>query len=229
VSIDLLERGASALGPLLNRVVFVGGATVTLWITDPGAPAPRPTKDVDVVVEVTTRSALHRFEDELRGRGFRNDTESSVICRWRHDASDLILDAMPTTGDLLGFTNAWQTAAVPAAAWRTLPSGTRIRAATPPYLIATKLSAFSGRGEGDHLRSHDLEDIILLVDGRDELAGEVAAADQDVRGYIAAEIAQLLDDQRFIDAIFGFLRADPTSQARAESIVLLALRALADR
>lgn len=49
MSIELLERGAGALGALLDRVVFVGGATVTLWITDLGAPAPRPTKDVDVV------------------------------------------------------------------------------------------------------------------------------------------------------------------------------------
>lgn len=90
MSIDLLERGAAALGPLVEQVAFVGGATITLRITDPGAPALRPTKDVDVVVEVATRSALHEFEDELRGRGFRNDVDSRVICRWRHEADDLI-------------------------------------------------------------------------------------------------------------------------------------------
>ena len=38
------------------RVVFVGGAAVTLWITDPAAPPVRPTNDVDVV-EATTRTA----------------------------------------------------------------------------------------------------------------------------------------------------------------------------
>jgi hypothetical protein len=59
VSIDLLERGAAALGPLVEQVAFVGGATIVLWITDPGAPTPRPTKDVDVVINVTTRAALH--------------------------------------------------------------------------------------------------------------------------------------------------------------------------
>lgn len=55
MSIELLERAALVLGPLAEEVVFVGGATVVLWITDPGAPPPRPTLDVDVVVEVTTR------------------------------------------------------------------------------------------------------------------------------------------------------------------------------
>jgi hypothetical protein len=46
--------------------MFVGGATIALWITDPGAPAPRPTKDVDVVLEVSTRAGLHAFEQRLR-------------------------------------------------------------------------------------------------------------------------------------------------------------------
>jgi hypothetical protein len=38
MSIDLLERAAGALGRLVEQVAFVGGATVVLWITDPGAP-----------------------------------------------------------------------------------------------------------------------------------------------------------------------------------------------
>jgi hypothetical protein len=133
MSIDLLERAAAALGPLVEQVAFVGGATFPLWITDPGAPAPRPTKDVDVVIGVATRGELHAFEARLRERGFRNDTDSAVICRWRHDERDLILDAMPAAGELLGFDNPWQTAAMPHAAPRTLPSGTEIRAVTPLY------------------------------------------------------------------------------------------------
>lgn len=229
MSIELLERGAAALGPLLDQVAFVGDATVALWITDPGAPAARPTKDVDVVIEVTTRSALHAFETALRQRGFSNDAESSVICRWRHDAYDLTLDAMPAAGGLLGFENPWQSAALPYAEWSALPSGARIRAATPPYLIATKLYAFSGRGGGDHLGSRDLEDIILLIDGREELVDELADADADVRAFIAAEIGALLDERRFTDAVFGFLRTDAASQERADSIILPALRALAGR
>ncbi len=146
--------------------MFVGGATIVLWITDPGAPAPRPTKDVDVVIEVTTPNAFHDFLGELRARGFREDVASGLICRWRH-GDDLILDAMPAAGGLLGFEDPWQTAAMPHALRHTLPSGTEIRAITPPYLVATKLAAFASRGNGDHIASRDLEDIILLVDGRE--------------------------------------------------------------
>jgi nucleotidyltransferase AbiEii toxin of type IV toxin-antitoxin system len=240
MSIALLERAASALGPLLDEVVFVGGATITLWITDPGAPAPRPTKDVDVVVEVTTRADLELFDQRLRERGFREDIDSGVTCRWRHDRpcaaapedaaageDDLILDAMPARAALLGFENRWQAAALPYAAQTTLPSGHVIRAVPPPYLLATKLEAFHGRGQGDYLASRDLDDVVSLIDGREELTAEVAAARDDLRNYLAREIGDLVTDAQFIDAVLGFLRPDMASQARAVEVVLPALRDIA--
>jgi hypothetical protein len=173
--------------------------------------------------------AFHDFQARLRARGFHEDIDSGVICRWRYNdgSDDVILDAMPSAGELLGFENPWQTAAMPHAARRTLPSGANIRAVTPPYLIATKLAAFSSRGRGDHLGSRDLEDVILLVDGREELVAEVAEADDDVRAFIATELAMLLRQARFVDAIFVFLRADIASRARAETVVLPRLHAIA--
>jgi len=148
MSIELLELAADALGPLLDEVVFVGGATVTLWITDPGAPPVRPTKDVDVVVEAATRGAFHDFEARLRNRRFSEDHDDGVICRWRHPGG-LILDAMPSEPGILGFDNRWQGAAIPHAIARELPSEATIRAVSPPYLLATKLEAFKGRGKRD--------------------------------------------------------------------------------
>jgi hypothetical protein len=49
MSIGMLERAADEPTSFLDEVAFVGGATVALWITDPGAPEPRPTKDVEIV------------------------------------------------------------------------------------------------------------------------------------------------------------------------------------
>lgn len=225
MSILLLELAAGALGPLLDDVVFLGGATVTLWITDPGAPPVRPTKDVDVVVEVASRSAFHEFEARLRQRAFAEDQEDRVICRWRHP-DGLILDAMPSEPGILGFENRWQGAAIPHAIPRSLPSGTVIRAVSPPYLLATKLEAFKGRGRRDFLGSRDFADIIAMVDGREELGAEVEAAPRDVRRYIADEVADLIGDARFADGLFGALRPDRASQARADAIVVPRLRGL---
>jgi hypothetical protein len=121
VNIELLEIAADALGELVDEVMFVGGATVELWLTRPSTMDVRPTDDVDVVVEVTTRTAFHAFEAKLRQRRFAEDQDSRVICRWRHRDSGLILDAMPARAEILGFENRWQ-AAVPHAVERALPA-----------------------------------------------------------------------------------------------------------
>jgi hypothetical protein len=177
VNIELLELAGSALGELVDQVVFVGGPTVGLWITDPAAPPVRPTDDVDVVVEVATRSAFYDFEAKLREVGFREDQESGVICRWRQRETGLILDAMPSRADILGFENKWQAATIPHAVRCELPSGAAIKAAPPVYMLAMKLEAFKGRGKGDFLASRDFGDIVTLIDGRSELLEEVAGAD----------------------------------------------------
>lgn len=225
MSVDLLERGVAALGPLTGDVVFVGGATLVLWITDPAAPAPRPTLDIDVIVEVSTRRELWDFDEALRERGFREDLCGGVIGRWLH-GDELVLDAIPADASLLGFENRWQRAALPHALAVELPSGARLRAVSPPYLLATKLEAFAGRGRGDLLGSRDLADVLSLVDGREELVAEFSAAPADVRGFVADGLSRLLALPRFSESIFGSLPPDAASQDRAEAFVLPRLRAL---
>lgn len=129
-----LEAAVTCLGDLIDEVVFLGGATVELWITDPAAPEFRPTADVDVVVEVATVSEFHRFEKELRRKRFENDQESGMICRFLHpDAPDLLLDVMPTEAAILGFENRWQAEAFPYATSVPLPAGGRSRRSPRPF------------------------------------------------------------------------------------------------
>ncbi|MDY0004843.1 MAG: hypothetical protein RBU30_26330 [Polyangia bacterium] len=54
-SITWLRAVADRLGDLRPETVFLGGATLELLITDPGAGAPRPTKDIDLIVEHVVR------------------------------------------------------------------------------------------------------------------------------------------------------------------------------
>lgn len=235
----MLDRAAQELAPFLDEVAFVGGATIALWITDQAAPEPRVTKDVDLVVEVATRVAWYRFEERLRAHGLRHDTSSSVICRWRAGSpgDELLVDLMPGDAAILGFENRWQRPALDHAKTLSLPSGQRIRAISPPYLIATKLEAWNGRGGGDHLRSHDLEDIIALVDGRAEIVDEVGHAPGDLRSFLSREVATLLDQPRFLDtvdgSIVGFRRGGSGggsgAEDRVDDILLPRLHVLAGR
>lgn len=67
----------------------------------------------------------------------------------------------------------------------------------------TKLEVFRARGEGDVRGSHDLEDVITVIDGRSEIIEDVRSAPADVRVYISAELQRLLATRAFIDALLG--------------------------
>ena len=89
-----------------------------------------------------------------------------------------------------------------------------IRVIPAEYFIATKLEAFSGRGNDDYLASHGLEDIVAVIDGRPDIVGELREADEALRNYVRDCIRQLLADADFVDALSGFLPGDGASQQR---------------
>jgi len=213
----VLELIVAALGPLRDRFVFVGGCATGMLVTDVAAAPVRATQDVDVIVEVLTLADYHALERELEKVGFSHDrSPEAPICRWIAGTS--LLDVMPTDERVLGFANRWFTQAIHTAESVKLPSGQIIKLVTPPLFLATKLEAFRGRGGGDFLASHDLEDIITVVDGRHELLEDVMTSAALLRAYIAREIAVLLQKPEFNQALPGHLAGDETSQARVPLI-----------
>ena len=215
----LVESVARAMGPLCKEVVFVGGCATGLLLTDPAAPLTRPTKDVDVIAEVTSYSDYRVLGRNLKEAGFSPDTSPDApICRGT--IGELRLDVMPTSEDVLGFTNSWYREAARSAKLIRLPGGTEIRLIIAPLFVAAKIEAFHGRGHGDYIGSHDMEDIITLVDGRPELPGEVLAySEPELVKFISEEIEDLLGTPAFFQAISGFLRPDEASQARVPTII----------
>ena len=199
----MLERAAVALEPILAEIVFVGGSVVGLLLTDPAAAAPRPTDDVDVIVRAATRVEYYPVEKRMSEMGFIQNPEDKVICRW--NGHSLTVDIMPTNDDILGFASRWYEPAIKSAVQTVLPNGATINVINGPHLLATKLEAFVDRGREDILGSHDLEDIILLVDGRPELTGEVRNSDMELQVYIGNIVQQILDFPKIEDAIEGHL------------------------
>lgn len=202
-----LRQVAEALGDLREQVVFIGGAVAGLLVTDPLADSVRATRDVDAVVSAN-RALFHRIEASVARRGFARDVSSDVICRWVHKASGVLFDLMPVQPDVLGFSNRWYPYAVETAVPVDLGNGVTIRLVSAVAFVATKLEAFAGRGGGDFLSSHDLEDVLNIVDGREELASEMAAAPADVRQAVAAAFGPLLASPDFANVLPGLL-AEP--------------------
>ena len=93
----LFESVVRLLAPVLDELVFVGGCTTGLFITDPAASGIRPTKDVDAIVDVTSYAKNTALAERLRALGLAEDTTPGApLCRWRQ--GDLIVDVMPTDG-----------------------------------------------------------------------------------------------------------------------------------
>jgi hypothetical protein len=203
-NLRLLEEAATKLGPFLREIVFVGGVTLGLLITDKAAAPIRSTDDVDVIAEILTYVDYIAFSERLRKARFTEDTsEEPLTCRWFH--GKLKLDVLALSKEVLGYTNLWYESALRHAVPFALPSGQAIRVITAPYFLGTKMEAFRGRGQLDFLASHDLEDFVAVIDGRSTILREIADSPSDVREYLAEAAASLLSESRFLDAVPGFV------------------------
>lgn len=183
-NLPLLEEAVRKLAPFLDEIVFVGGVTLGLLITDRAAAPIRATKDVDVIAEIVTYADYIVFSERLRQAHFTEDAgEKPLTCRWHNGG--LTLDVLALSPEVLGFTNVWYEPALRHASPVTLPGGHSIGVITAPFFLGTKMEAFRGRGRMDFQASHDLEDFVAVIEGRDTLLEEIAASPQDLQLYLA--------------------------------------------
>jgi len=212
-NLEILSAVVHRLGPLVDSMVFLGGCATGLLLTDPAAAPIRATLDVDLITEVASLFDYHRLAEKLRERGFAEDlSPGAPICRWKFEK--LILDVMPTDPEIMGFGNEWYASAFKAAESVSLSSGKRIRIVPAPYFLATKLAAFDDRGGEDFLLSHDMEDIVTVIDGRPEIVDEINRSETRLKVHLALRFKEMLQDHRFTDALPGHLQSDSASQAR---------------
>lgn len=156
---------AHKLGPLRERVVFLGGAVTALLITDPAAPDIRPTKDVDVAIQTRTYAETVYLDEELRALNFEHCKDPGApSCRWVID--ECLVDIIPVGEGRNAYEDHWSPIAMEYAQLLELEEGLSIRHVTAPYFVAIKLETFADRGKGNYQNSNDIDDIIQLIDGR---------------------------------------------------------------
>jgi hypothetical protein len=110
-NLRLLKEAARLLIPVLDELVFVGGCTTGLFISDEAAGDVRPTFDVDAITEITSYVDYVSFSERLIKLGFNEDTnEGAPLCRWVN--CNTKLDVMPLDEAILGFSNRWYEAAL---------------------------------------------------------------------------------------------------------------------
>ena len=227
-NIAALEKILSALGPrLASEMVFTGGAVVELYGQVVSAPPPRVTRAVDCIVAVSNRSEFQKLEAKLHRCGFVNAGlvgESGPLCRYTLD--DILLDVMPTTAEVLGFTNRRFALAVREPERHVLPSGSVMLLATFPRFLAIKLETLSARGGVDVRSSHDLEDIVRLVTGRREPQRELRDEIPEVRNFIKRSLREWSKNATFIE---GIEAGAPMGREQAEQMLQFVEELIAKR
>ena len=131
-NLELLAEAARLLKPLLGELIFLGGSTTALLITDKAAAEVRPTYDVDAIAEISSYAAYADFSKRLRRCGFSEDADvGAPICRWR--LKKTILDVMPLDEKILGFSNRWYKPAMDSAVVHEMEPDLRVRVVTAVY------------------------------------------------------------------------------------------------
>lgn len=216
-NLSMLESVAKQLAELKDEFIFLGGCTTALFITDHASPDVRYTVDVDCIVDVISLSHYHQLARQLNNKGFKQSAEDEIICRWRYN--DMILDVMPTDEKILGFSNRWYKAAKQNVVRHEIGEDLYIKSVTAPYFLVTKLEAFRQRGKNDFLSSHDLEDIISVIDGRPEIVTEVNSDDLELREYLNKVFTDMLKNENFHANLPGHLNYGPISSDRARIVL----------
>lgn len=199
----IIKRVANALGELNEKVIYVGGATVSLYINDPAADDVRPTKDVDISIKVASFVELEDIREQLTDKGFIQSSDLDVICRFKLE--DILVDVMATKPIAWAPANPWFEKGFEKLE-KTKVNEITIQIMPLTFFLASKFTAFHDRGGNDPRFSHDLEDIIYIIDNRTDwhqiLINE---QDQEVKEFLINEFRIIQTSNKMQEAILGNL------------------------
>ena len=211
----IIKKIAAALGELNEKVIYVGGATVSLYINDPAADDVRPTKDIDITIKVASILELENIRELLNKKGFKQSADLDVICRFRYD--DILVDVMATKPISWAPANRWFEKGFENLQKVDIDD-TTIQIMPLSFFLASKFTAFEDRGS-DPRFSHDFEDITYILDNRTDWEDVLLAEnDNEVKSFLIKRLKQIKDSDKFQEAIIGNLYYD-TSEERFQRIM----------
>jgi hypothetical protein len=189
INLALVAEVAQGLQELRNKMVFIGGAVISIYTDDPAAEEIRPTADIDMTINLANYNEWAQMQERLAELEFYPDPQGQSICSYKYQ--NIAIDIMPAEDSSIGVSNIWYKPGFKYLQKIGLDDGTSINILPSPYFLATKLEAFKDRGKNDFYGSHDFEDIIYLIDNRTSIVEEILAADEYVRQYIKVELTKI--------------------------------------
>ena len=201
IDIESIIEVATALGELNQKSVFVGGSVVSLYIDDPAADELRPTMDIDIALEIVTLGQLEQTRQTLTKKGFVQDPQQNVVCRFVYDG--ILVDVMSTKEIGWAPANSWFQEGFERLETISLDKHTTIQILPFAYFLASKFEAYHNRGK-DPRTSHDLEDIIFLLDNKIDTVDDILSASDKLLSFLKSEFTALLTPQ-LEEAVLGHM------------------------
>ncbi len=190
INLALVSEVARALKELKEQMVFVGGATISLYTDDPAAGEIRPTSDIDMTIRVSyTYGQWAKLQERLGQLGFFPDPDGHSICSYTYNK--ISVDIMPSEDGHMGPANPWYQIGFKNIQ-RVNIDDEEIQILTAPCFLATKFEAFKSRGR-DYRTSHDFEDIIYVLNNRLDIVDEVANDDPLIITFLREELRKIID------------------------------------
>lgn len=188
INIAIVAEVAEALQEVKDDMVFIGGAVISLYTNDPAADEIRPTQDIDMTLNIINLSHWERMQERLRKLGFHPDPFGHAICSFKY--KDIPIDIMAAEDGPLGPSNRWykigfenlRTANV---------KDQEVNILSAPCYLATKFEAFNNRGS-DYRTSHDIEDIIYVLDNRMGIVEEIVKDDSRIAHFIQEQLQEII-------------------------------------
>ena len=213
----IVKQIAMELSWLQPSPVFIGGSVLGFYLDAFGRSQLRTTLDVDIIIPaVTTYHLWTQLESQLR-KNLWVPAQEGPICRYC-SPTGILVDFLPKQPSILGFAGMWYED-ISKAPQTVVIDDISIQIAQPAHFLATKIEAFWDRGLQDPMLSHDLEDIISLMDGCTELLSSINNQNPTIRLWIKEKTAFISEQDWFQDAVVGNLPRGPNQIQREEHLL----------
>jgi len=189
INIAVVAEIAEALKDIKQDMVFVGGAIISLYTDDPAADEIRPTQDVDMTINILNLGHWEEVQKKLSELGFQPDPFGHAICSYKYN--DIPVDIMATEDGPLGPSNRWYKVGFKNL-WNVKVKDQEIKILSAPCYLATKFEAFKNRGN-DYRTSHDIEDIIYVLDNRIDIVSEITEGEPSILLFIREQLQIIIN------------------------------------
>ena len=194
INIGVVGQVAEGLQELREKVVFIGGAVISLYTDDPAADEVRPTKDIDMTINLANFNEWAQMQERLAELDFYPDPEGHSIVSYKY--KNIPVDIMPATDSALSTSNRWYKPGFENLKEVALDNGLRINILPPPYFLATKFEAFNDRGNNDYYGAPDFEDIIYFLDNRTTIVEEILGSEDEVKSFLKEQLDILINHKQ---------------------------------